>query len=108
MADIRLSQRALAVLDTANSHEFIEPVKRINDGPDVSFFLTSIAYRDLWSFIFQLNTSMFPRRSSSDGGSIKVWELGNPTASYSPTVTNLRKLLEELGKIITEAPPDTG
>jgi serine/threonine-protein phosphatase 2A activator len=108
MADIRLSQRHLAVLDAAHSHEFIEPVKRINDGPDVSFFLTSIAYRDLWSFIFQLNASMFPRKSSSDGGSIQVWELGNPAVSYSSTVANLKQLLEELGKIILDAPPHTG
>lgn len=43
------------------SHRFLRPAKRINEGPDVSHFLTSKAYRDIGVWILQLNHALVPR-----------------------------------------------
>lgn len=101
----------LAVLDPNTSHGFAAPIKRINDGDDVSFFLASRAYSDIMTFIFQLNTSMIPRRIrnlAQGTESVKEWRLQDPDVPHPPVVQNLAKLLDKLGAIVDEAPPDTG
>lgn len=101
----------LQVLDQSMGHAFAIPSKRIHHGDDVSFFLASRAYADIMIFIFQLNTSMIPRRvSESDGDAetAKVWRLDDPNVPHPPVTENLAKLLNTLTAIIDEAPPDTG
>jgi serine/threonine-protein phosphatase 2A activator len=103
--------RTLQVIDSQTPHAFVVPVKRINDGDDLSFFLTSKAYTDIMTFLFQLNVSMFPRRSANgekSGSNIKQWKLKDPDVAYSPIVQNLAALLQKLGDVIDEAPPDPG
>ena len=101
----------LTVLDATKGHDFQIPKKCINDGDDVAFFLASKAYADIMIFIFQLNTSMIPRKvKSKEQGteSVKEWTLQDPDVPHPPVVQSLAKLLEALTKIIDEAPPDTG
>ena len=87
------------------SSTFTTPTKRINDGADLTFFLSSTAYRDLMTWLLQLNRSMFPIKDSES----KVQQnlLTSPPA-YSKTVQNLRSLISELESLIEQAPPDTG
>jgi serine/threonine-protein phosphatase 2A activator len=106
-----LPPRTLEPLDPSASHAFKLPVKCINDGDHVSFFLTSKAYTDIMTFIFQLNMAMLPRKPEKDDPSVagvKEWTLQDPQVSFPPVVQNLAKLLEALTSIIDEAPPDPG
>ncbi|KAF2196592.1 serine/threonine-protein phosphatase 2A activator 1, partial [Delitschia confertaspora ATCC 74209] len=105
----------LQPLQHKSDHKFIVPSKKIHDGDDVTFFLTSKAYSDIMSFIFQLNTAMFPRTIQSNGSgphpfstSVKCWTLKDPDVTFSPVIQSLAKLIEALGTIIEDAPPDTG
>lgn len=91
--------------DLAN-HHFIEPVKRINDGEDVKFFLASKAYKDIVTWILMLNVSMFPRKNAE--GKVTSFPCGRPTAEPSSMVTQLRSLIAELDQLIEQHPPDTG
>lgn len=101
--------RRLTKLEESTSHAFSKPVKRIHDGPDVSFFLTSFAYRDIMTFILQLNHAMIPRIVVVDGKSrTQSWPLGSSDVQYSPSVLRVRSMLSKLDIFITEAPPDTG
>ncbi|EON68135.1 hypothetical protein W97_07284 [Coniosporium apollinis CBS 100218] len=103
--------QSLGVLDSTTDHEFAIPVKRINDGDDVSFFLTSKAYKDIMTFLLQLNASMFPRKSKveeSQADLLQTWELGSPDIEFSSTVMKLGELMVKLSEFIEEAPPDTG
>lgn len=50
---------------TLTTHRFLRPAKRINEGPDVSQFLTSKAYRDIGVWILQLNHALVPRIKKS-------------------------------------------
>ncbi|RMZ77182.1 hypothetical protein DV738_g4475, partial [Chaetothyriales sp. CBS 135597] len=86
-------------------HSFEKPVKKIHDGPDVTFFLTSVAYRDLMTFILQLNRSLVPRRS---GAGVQLWPLGSPDVQFSDSVQTLLHLLDNLSGLMKDAPPDTG
>ncbi|KAF2193016.1 Phosphotyrosyl phosphatase activator [Zopfia rhizophila CBS 207.26] len=111
MAESKMPFQSLETLDHKAHHKYLLPVKRINDGDDVSFFLTSKAYTDIMTFIFQLNASMFPRKVKqvdSTPQSTKEWKLQDPDVTFPPVVQNLAQLLEKLGAIIEEAPPDTG
>ncbi|KAJ4299313.1 Serine/threonine-protein phosphatase 2A activator 1 [Kalmusia sp. IMI 367209] len=106
-----LPLRTLVVLDRNASHTFKVPVKRINDGDDVTFFLASKAYADIMTFIFQLNVAMIPRKIEGDGAAsrnIKEWTLRNSDVSFPTVVQDLAKLLDALGSIVDEAPPDPG
>lgn len=106
-----LPAHSLAVLDPNADHTFKVPVKCINDGEDVAFFLSSKAYADIMTFIFQLNTAMLPRKSEQDGhhsNSIKEWRLEDADVTLPPVVQELAKLLHTLGTFIDEAPPDPG
>jgi serine/threonine-protein phosphatase 2A activator len=101
----------LSVLDPKQGHAFQTPRKCINDGDDVTFFLSSKAYADIMTFIFQLNTSMIPRRivDEEQGTSlVKEWSLDDTSVPQPPVVQSLAKLIETLTSIIDEAPPDTG
>lgn len=95
----------LARLAKGANPNFTTPSKRINDGDDLTFFLSSTAYRDLMTWLLQLNRSVFPRRS--DHGTITECKLDSPL-SYSQNVISLRSLLSDLGDLIKKAPPDTG
>jgi serine/threonine-protein phosphatase 2A activator len=102
---------ALERLNPHTGHAFSIPTKRINDGDDVSFFLASRAYADIMTFIFQLNTSMIPRKIRNKGTGterFKEWKLKDFDVPQPPVVQSLAKLLEALTNIIDEAPPDPG
>ncbi|RMD40000.1 hypothetical protein DV735_g5117, partial [Chaetothyriales sp. CBS 134920] len=86
-------------------HSFEKPVKKIYDGADVTFFLTSVAYRDLMTFILQLNRSLVPRRS---GDGVQSWPLGSSDVQFSDSVQRLLHLLDKLSGLVNDAPPDTG
>ncbi|KAF2760275.1 serine/threonine-protein phosphatase 2A activator 1 [Pseudovirgaria hyperparasitica] len=111
MSEVRINQCSLPVWDAVTKCEFTIPKKQINDGADVSFFLSSMAYRDIWSFIFQLNASIFPRLAPNDQechSGVTTYELSSKHVTYSSAVKKLGNLMEELSKIIDEVPPDTG
>ena len=102
---------SLKTLDGSKPHTFIIPAKKINEGPDVSDFLISKAYRDIMTFVLQLNASMFPRCSTHAGTKpteTQTWELGSPDVIFSNTVIRLRQLLSTLNSMIDEVPPDKG
>jgi serine/threonine-protein phosphatase 2A activator len=88
-----------------DNHNFATPSKRINDGDDLNFFLSSVAYRDLTTWLLQLNRSMFPTRSGE--GQVEVCSLRLPP-SYSDDINKLRSMLGELTSILDRAPPSTG
>ena len=95
----------LEILDGRKSHEFSSPIKRINDGADMSFWLTSRGYTDIMRFLLQLNVSMFSTKKPD--GSVEGWPLDSKL-QFSSTVLSIQRLLSELEKIIDEAPPDLG
>lgn len=98
--------RRLQILDQTEKHQFIRPVKRINEGHDALSFLTSKAYADVGRFVMQLNVAMCPRKTLL-GGYVKTWQLDSSIPLSEP-VQKLRELLERIENIIDEAPPDTG
>jgi serine/threonine-protein phosphatase 2A activator len=95
----------LDVLDAKKPHTFQIPSKRINEGEDVDFWLTSWAYTDLMTFLLQLNASMFPLKR--DGSSFQAWTL-DAAIQLSDTVQKIRSLIQELEDLIKETPPDPG
>ncbi|WEW58702.1 Serine/threonine-protein phosphatase 2A activator 1 [Emydomyces testavorans] len=96
-------------LDPAAQHTFEKPSKRIHDHQDVSTFLSSLAYRDIMTFILQLNRSMIPSKTLENGAQkIQTWQLGSDTIELSEPVRRLQLLLAKLESIIDEVPPDTG
>ena len=107
----RTLSNSLPHLDADKTHSFQEPQKKINDHADVSFFLSSTAYRDIVSFMLQLNAAMFPRKpqeAESGDKSIQIWTLDDPEIVLSEEAKSQTRLLEKLGHIIEEAPPDPG
>ncbi|KAF2275481.1 phosphotyrosyl phosphatase activator [Westerdykella ornata] len=112
MASTSTAPRTLKVLDRNAPHEFVVPVKRINDArTDLPFFLASKAYSDIVTFIFQLNAAMFPRkgRKADDGREeIKEWDLSNPDVPFPKVIQRLAGMIERLRQMIEEAPPDPG
>ncbi|KAK5058872.1 hypothetical protein LTR84_011136 [Exophiala bonariae] len=99
----------LAKLDNFEDHKFEKPTKRIHDGPDVTFFLTSFAYRDIIVFILQLNHAVLPRKRDVDGSTkITTYPLESPDVTFSFAVQSLRALLTKLIDLVDEIPPDTG
>jgi serine/threonine-protein phosphatase 2A activator len=101
--------RRLQQIDTTKPHRFITPIKRINEGHDVSHFLTSRAYTDIGTFVMQLNTSMCPRKVIVNGRTrTQAWELGSKDVKTDGIVKELRELLSSVEEVIQEAPPDTG
>lgn len=98
--------RTLPFLDSSQPHSFIAPAKRINEGHDVPFFLTSKAYSDIGIFMMQLNTAMCPRKSAGTAKA-QTFQLDD-TLVLSEPVQKLQELMERINLIIEEAPPDTG
>ncbi|KAK0333629.1 Serine/threonine-protein phosphatase 2A activator 1 [Friedmanniomyces endolithicus] len=82
------------------AHIFSTPSKRIHSGDDLSYFLSSTAYRDL-----TLNRSMFPTKTSD--GRLDTCSLTSPP-TYSANIDNLRSMLGTLSALIEQAPPSTG
>jgi serine/threonine-protein phosphatase 2A activator len=111
-ADDVQSAPSLEVLDEKEWHTFVEPRKMINEGHDVSTFLTSKAYGDIMTFLLQLNRAMFPSYIQNPEPDhkrlIRTWELKSSSITFSETVERLRSLLEDLNQIVDEVPPDTG
>lgn len=101
---------SLAIIDTSQPIPFTKPVKQINDGQDVSKFLTSRAYTDLMTFLLQLNRSLVPSLVSSSAGQtiVKTWESDSPNIALPDSVVRLRTLIGELQALVSEAPPDPG
>jgi serine/threonine-protein phosphatase 2A activator len=111
MASLGTSARELQVLDPNADHAFKLPVKRINDGEDVSFFLTSKAYSDIMTFIFQLNAAMMPRKirdAESKSETTRAWTLQDTDISGIDIIGKLAALIAKLNSLIDEAPPDPG
>lgn len=113
--DLRKGQRAraggLKRLVPAQYGGPLEPAKRINDGEDLAFFLTSKAYADIMTFLLQLNRSMMPLRSGleSDGYPLFVaWPTDSGAINLSTPVEKMRKLVKTLVSMLDEAPPETG
>ena len=103
---------SLEFLSKTRPHRFIGPVKKINEGHDVSAFLISKAYGDIMTFLLQLNRAMFASYiqdlSISSQKRVQTWDLGCQAVDFSETVRNLRRLLEALDRTINEVPPDPG
>ena len=95
----------LSIQDTKSPHIFIPPTKKINEGRDVSTFLTSKAYNDIMAFILQLNTAMFPQYAQDSRDDSQPLQ---PGGSFSSTVQRLRNLLDDLQRIMDDVPPDPG
>ncbi|KAL9616851.1 MAG: hypothetical protein Q9160_008307 [Pyrenula sp. 1 TL-2023] len=97
-------------IQNLSEFQFQVPSKRIHDGPDVTFFLTSYAYRDIVTFILQLNHSMIPRNLKATGPtSTERWEIDSTSiSSFSASVKALQTLIRKLQSFIEDAPPDTG
>ncbi|KAI1380377.1 Phosphotyrosyl phosphatase activator [Hypoxylon crocopeplum] len=101
----------LETWDRSAPCEFITPVKRINEGPDVSKFLTSKAYRDIGIFVLQLNRAMCPRKSTGDDGKDKIqtFQIGSEYETQpAQSVRRLQEMLAKIESYIDEAPPDQG
>ncbi|KAI2633307.1 phosphotyrosyl phosphatase activator [Xylaria nigripes] len=106
-----MSFPVLEILDPAASHTFRRPIKRINDAPDLSHFLTSKAYRDIGIFVLQLNRAMCPRKSKGDDGKEKIqtFLIGSEFETRpAESVCRLQKMLAKIEAFIDEAPPDQG
>lgn len=85
------------------------PTKRINDGDDLAFFLTSKAYADIMTFLLHLNMSMFPRQTIKDGKTrTQAWTTDSAMIELSPSVVKIQELVQKLRALIDEAPADTG
>uniref|UniRef100_A0A8H7TVZ4 Serine/threonine-protein phosphatase 2A activator n=1 Tax=Bionectria ochroleuca TaxID=29856 RepID=A0A8H7TVZ4_BIOOC len=98
----------LKLLDLSSLPPFSKPIKRINDGPDVSRFLKSLAYRDIGIFILQLNHALVPRHQPSTPLP-RVFPLPSAnTVSNTESIRALQKLLEVVESYLDEAPPDPG
>lgn len=117
----------LEELDPSVPHHFIPPAKRINEGGDVTHFLTSKAYRDIGVFVLQLNRALCPRKTQppaasgepapaqppprlaarSAGGHARTFTL-NAQRQDAPSVQRLRELLDRVEAVVEEAPPDPG
>ncbi|KAK0254984.1 Serine/threonine-protein phosphatase 2A activator 1 [Friedmanniomyces endolithicus] len=96
---------ALDRLPPEAAHIFSTPTKRIHSGDDLSYFLSSTAYRDLTVWLLQLNRSMFPTKTSD--GTLHTYSLTSPP-TYSENIDNLRSMLGTLASLVERAPPSTG
>ncbi|KAF7542492.1 hypothetical protein G7Z17_g11522 [Cylindrodendrum hubeiense] len=101
---------ALEVLDLSSATPaFTKPTKRIHEGPDVARFLTSLAYRDIGTFILQLNLALCPR-NQPNSPLPRTFPLTTKPASVPlpASVQALQSLLVKIDAFIGEAPPDVG
>jgi serine/threonine-protein phosphatase 2A activator len=99
----------LEILDPSAKHKFVLPVRKIHDGPDVSFFLNCLAYKDIVTFVLQLNHSMIPRLAESQTATkVQTWELDSDAVTLSEPILKLQRLIGRLDSLMDEVPPDTG
>ncbi|KAH7151697.1 rotamase PTPA-1 [Dactylonectria estremocensis] len=101
---------ALEVLDlSSGTPAFTKPTKRINDGPDVARFLTSLAYRDIGTFILQLNRALCPR-NQPNSPLPRTFPLTTrpPSVPLPASIQTLQSVLAKIDAFISEAPPDPG
>ena len=108
---INSADTGLSVIGVLPDHTFITPCKMINEGQDMSSFLVSKAYRDILTFLMQLNHSMFPLSLPSPNRGeeiVKTFEINNPRQRFSETVVQLQELLSALDSINDEVELDTG
>lgn len=102
----------LEKLDVAGQHEFTQPAKKIHSIEDVqSKFLVSRAYKDIATFLLQLNRALVPTRHTTEDGStrsISSWPLGSKDVHVSEPVRCLQSLLHRLESFIDDVPPETG
>lgn len=101
----------LEILDPNTPRTFARPSKQINDGPDVASFLVSKAYRDIGTFVLQLNRAMCPRKVRGEDGKDKTetFEVGSKLETQpAESVRQLQRMLASIESYIDEAPPDTG
>ncbi|PSK50368.1 hypothetical protein B9Z65_312 [Elsinoe australis] len=106
MADDVRNNRGLQRLDLTAKITPEEPKKKINEGEDLSFFLTSRAYVDIVTFLGQLNRSMFPQ--PQEDGHVRSWSVQSVHIRLSPQVMRIKVLIQTLGTILKETPPETG
>ena len=108
MAD--LNDPTLQIIVAETKHEFELPTKRINEGHDLSTFLTSTAYHDILTFLRQLNYSMFAEKRADEdqARTVQIFDLSPSNTSFSPAVLQLQHLLSVLSEMIGEVPPDPG
>ncbi|KAM0223792.1 hypothetical protein ACHAQD_002866 [Fusarium lateritium] len=97
---------SLEILDLSSPPAFTKPSKRINEGPDVARFLTSLAYRDIGVFVLQLNRAICPRHQPSSPLP-RTFPLSSKPPT-SPSVQTLQALLAKIESFLDEAPPDPG
>ncbi|KAH7161561.1 hypothetical protein EDB81DRAFT_348731 [Dactylonectria macrodidyma] len=101
---------ALEVLDLSSATPaFTKPTKCINDGPDVARFLTSLAYRDIGTFILQLNLALCPR-NQPNSPLPRTFPLTTrpPSVPLPASIQTLQSVLAKIDTFISEAPPDPG
>jgi serine/threonine-protein phosphatase 2A activator len=103
-----MSRPLLKKLANRNLHDFAKPAKKIYDGTDVQHFLMSHAYRDIMTFVLQLNHAVVPRKATGGNGDVQKWTLDTVDVSISQSVRCLQELLRRLEQLIEDAPPDTG
>ncbi|KAK3073634.1 Serine/threonine-protein phosphatase 2A activator 1 [Teratosphaeriaceae sp. CCFEE 6253] len=95
----------LCRLPPGAEHTFVTPSKRIHDGDDLTFFLSSTAYSDLTLWLRQLNRSMFPTKVP--GEKAQACSLRSPP-TLSADVQILQSMLASFASLIEQAPPSTG
>ncbi|KAJ1328123.1 serine/threonine-protein phosphatase 2A activator [Microdochium nivale] len=101
----------LGLLDLSAPFTFVTPTKCINDGPDVTRFLVSKAYRDIGLFLMQLNRAMCPRKSIGPDGkeTFTTYQIGSDLETKpAASVRRLQEMLAKIDSFIDEAPPDQG
>lgn len=100
----------LHMKSTASRRPHETPVKRINDGDDLSFFLRSSAYADIMTWILQLNRSMIPlkRQDASGSSTVDTWPLKSSNITISSNVAKLNNLIHSLDALMDKAPPESG
>lgn len=98
----------LAIIDPKSPPAFTKPVKQIYAGHDVARFIRSLAYRDLVTFVLQLNRALCPRRQP-DPNPPRIFPLTPGSSSSStPSVQALQLLFSELECLVDSVPPDPG
>jgi serine/threonine-protein phosphatase 2A activator len=89
-------------------HKFIQPLKKINEGTDLSFFLVSQAHTTLTQFLLYLNGSAFPIPDTTLPEKFQGFDSDIDKEKLSLTSQNLIKLLETLDNLIDQTPPEVG
>lgn len=96
----------LDIIDASASPSFVTPAKLINETSHVSHFLKSKAYRDICTFIMQLNRSVCPR--VAQGSPVPIRFPLSSKLQPSPPVSALQSLLSSIDALIQDAPPVPG